>query len=159
MSAVAHGIRRPVKFGNNSSQKHPWKNCERDKTRLLPNLHKESPMQSDPHRQEQTIARFILASRQHLGLTQATGVSHPTQRTRHSSSKLLHALLIASSLGALGGAPALASEASPDQTKTVLARPLPGPKPTSRYPRHPAFRPTVAIADRHIANPRHRRSP
>ena len=33
--------------------------------------------------------------------------------------------------------------------------PLPGPKPTSRYPRHPAFRPTVAIADRHIANPRH----
>ena len=77
-------------------------------------------MQSDPHRQEQTIARFILASRQHLGLTPATGVSHPTQRTRHSSSKLLHALLIASSLGALGGAPALASEASiPAKTSRV----------------------------------------
>ncbi len=100
-------------------------------------------MQSDPHRQEQTIARFILASRQHLGLTQATGVSHPTQRTRHSSSKLLHALLIASSLGALGGAPALASEASRDQTKNSPGAPAAwseADEPIPEAPRLPADR-------------------
>ena len=69
-------------------------------------------MQTDPHWQEQILARFILASRQHLGLIQAPTSIRPPRRVAGSSRKLLRSLVIASSLGALFGAPAFASEAS-----------------------------------------------
>lgn len=74
-------------------------------------------MQTDPHWQEQTLARFILASRQHLGLMQAPASIKPPRRFAGSSRKLLRSLVIASSLGALFGASAFASETSRDATK------------------------------------------
>ena len=69
-------------------------------------------MQTDPHWQEQTLARFILASRQHLGLIQVPASIKPPRRIAGSSRKLLRSLVIASSLGALFSAPAIASEGS-----------------------------------------------
>ncbi|UCV21081.1 hypothetical protein [Ferribacterium limneticum] len=74
-------------------------------------------MQTDPHWQEQTLARFILASRQHLGLIQAPTSLRPPRRVAGSSRKLLRSLVVASSLGALFGAPALASETSNEPAK------------------------------------------
>ena len=74
-------------------------------------------MQTDPHWQEQTLARFILASRQHLGLMQATAGLEPPRRIAGSTRKLLRSLVVASSLGALFGAPAFASEASREPAK------------------------------------------
>lgn len=74
-------------------------------------------MQTDPHWQEQTLARFILASRQYLGLIQAPTSIRPPRRVAGSTRKLLRSLVVASSLGALFGAPALASEASREPAK------------------------------------------
>jgi hypothetical protein len=74
-------------------------------------------MQTDPHWQEQILARFILASRQHFGLMRAPAGIRPPRRVSGSSRKLLRSLVIASSLGALFGAPAFASEASRETAK------------------------------------------
>jgi hypothetical protein len=74
-------------------------------------------MQTDPHWQEQTLARFILASRQHLGLIQAPTSIRPPRRVAGSTRKLLRSLVVASSLGALFGTPAFASEASNEPAK------------------------------------------
>jgi hypothetical protein len=74
-------------------------------------------MQTDPHWQEQTLARFILASRQHLGLVQAPAGLRPPRRVAGSSRKLLRSLVVASSLGALFGATAFAGEASREPAK------------------------------------------
>lgn len=74
-------------------------------------------MQTDPHWQEQTLARFMLASRQHLGLMQAPANLKPPRRVAGSTRKLLRSLVVASSLGALFGAPAFASEASREPAK------------------------------------------
>ena len=82
-------------------------------------------MQTDPHWQEQTLARFILASRQHLGLMQAPASLGPPRRVAGSSRKLLRSLVVASSLGALFGAPAFASEASNEPAKRNANEPGP----------------------------------
>lgn len=74
-------------------------------------------MQTDPHWQEQILARFILTSRQHLGLMRAPASIKPPPRVAGSSRKLLRSLLIASSLGALFGASAFASEANREPAK------------------------------------------
>ncbi|NTV71596.1 MAG: hypothetical protein HGA71_15795 [Azonexaceae bacterium] len=74
-------------------------------------------MQTDPHWQEQTLARFILASRQHLGLMQAPARLAPPRRVAGSTRKLLRSLVVASSLGALFGSPAFAGEASREPAK------------------------------------------
>jgi hypothetical protein len=74
-------------------------------------------MQTDPHWQEQTLARFILASRQHLGLMRAPASIRPPRRVAGSTRKLLRSLIIASSLGTLFGAPAFASEAGREPAK------------------------------------------
>ncbi|MBU1363330.1 MAG: hypothetical protein KKE51_05840 [Gammaproteobacteria bacterium] len=74
-------------------------------------------MQTDPHWQEQTLARFILASRQHLGLVQAPADLTPPHPIARSGRKLLRSLVVASSLGALFGTTAFASEASREPAK------------------------------------------
>lgn len=74
-------------------------------------------MQTDPHWQEQTLAHFILASRQHLGLMQAPASLRPPRRVAGSRRKLLRSLVVASSLGALFSHPALACEASREPAK------------------------------------------
>jgi hypothetical protein len=74
-------------------------------------------MQTDPHWQEQTLARFILASRQHFGLIQAPTSIRPPRHVAGSTRKLLRSLVVASSLGALFGAPAFASGASRELAK------------------------------------------
>ncbi|MBL8428636.1 MAG: hypothetical protein JNJ95_01915 [Dechloromonas sp.] len=74
-------------------------------------------MQTDPHWQEQTLARFILASRRHLGLMQAAASPDAPRRVAGSTRKLLRSLVVASSLGALFGAPAFATEASRERAR------------------------------------------
>ncbi len=74
-------------------------------------------MQTDPHWQEQALAHFILASRQHLGLMPAPAGLRPPRRVAGSSRKLLRSLVVASSLGALLGAPTFASEANREPAK------------------------------------------
>ena len=49
-------------------------------------------MQTDPHWQEQTLARFILVSRQYFGLMQAPAEIRPPRRVAGSSRKLLRSL-------------------------------------------------------------------
>lgn len=74
-------------------------------------------MQTDPHWQEQILARFILASRRHLGLVRAPASLKPPRRIAGSTRKLLRSLVVASSLGALFGTPAFAGDAGREPAK------------------------------------------
>lgn len=67
-------------------------------------------MQPEPHRQERTLSRFLQLSRLHLGLIQAPAAAKPPRRVTGSTRQMLRSLVVAGSLGALFGSPALASE-------------------------------------------------
>lgn len=89
-------------------------------------------MQTDLHWQEQTLARFLLATRQHLGLMQAPAGLRPPHRATGSSRKLLRSLVVASSLGAMFGAPAFASEVTGESAKRSLTEPRSQVEPMRR---------------------------
>lgn len=114
-------------------------------------------MQTDPHWQEQTLARFILVSRQYFGLMQAPAEIRPPRRVAGSSRKLLCSLLVASSLGALFGTPALASQTCNEPAKRSPNEHGTRIKVDGSAPMHPDFPSLADIADPCPPNPRHKR--
>jgi hypothetical protein len=63
-------------------------------------------MQTEPHRQERTLSRFLQLSRLHFGLIQAPAAVSPPRRIAGSTRQMLRSLVVAGSLGALLGSPA-----------------------------------------------------
>lgn len=84
-------------------------------------------MQPDHHWQEQTLARFMRVSRQHLGLADTPAAIRPSRRLAGNGRLILRSLLVAGSLGALFGGSAFAGESiSPDPAKSSETAPRAG---------------------------------
>jgi hypothetical protein len=95
----------------------------RGKTNSFLILQKESPMQPEPHWQEQIIARFMHTSRLYLGLMHTPASIQPPRHIAGSNRKLLRSLLIASSLGALFGNSAYATAEASRQSEPAKRSP------------------------------------
>ena len=80
-------------------------------------------MQPEPHWQRQILARFMHASRLHLGLMHTPASIRPPRHIAGSNRKLLRSLLIASSLGALFGNSAYATAEASRQSEPAKRSP------------------------------------
>ena len=83
-------------------------------------------MQTDPHWQEQILARFILSSRHHLDLVRASASIRPPRLVAGPTRKLLRSLVILSSLGALFGATVFARKPAANRPSAARTSTAPG---------------------------------